>query len=238
MRILVVEDDRYLTEIIDYLFRREGHTIHLAKYGDQALELSVLHAPHVILVDLVPPSHEGLELCRRLHRICPAPIVVLSYSEREAETERLTQLGVVRVINKPFTFGELLTAVHEVGGPEEQAQATARFSGGFQVPPFTLDAQNLAVRLAGRSTPVPLSPVEAKLLYHLMQRAGQVTSIERLAAAIWKGAADPATLQTTFHYLQVKLEANPARPRYLVQREQGLVLIPQEKTVAAMPVDA
>lgn len=224
MRILVVEDDRYLTEIIQHLLCREGHTVHLARYGDQALEMSVLHAPHLVLVDLVPPSHEGLELCRRLHRICPAPIVVLSYSEREAEADRLAALGVVRVVNKPFTFGELLTAVLEVGGPEEAAQSQGRFTGGFHVPPFTLDAQSLAVRLSGRATPVPLSPVEAKLLYCLMSRPGTVLSGDSVAAAIWRGGVpDPAALQTTFHYLQVKLETNPARPRYLQQTDGGYV---------------
>ena len=229
MRILVVEDDRYLTEIIDHLLRREGHTIHLAKYGDQALEMSVLHAPHLVLVDLVPPSHEGLELCRRLHRICPAPIVVLSYSEREAEADRLATLGVVRVVNKPFTFGELMVAVQEVGLPEELAQNQNRFNGGFHVPPFTLDAQSLAVRLSGRATPVPLSPVEAKLLYCLMQRPGAVLSPDVVYGQIWRGAQpDPTALQTTFHYLQVKLEANPARPRYLQQSNGGFLFLAEE----------
>lgn len=225
MKILAVEDDRYLGEILQFLLGRAGHTLVRARTGEQAQEAIVLHAPQLILLDLTPPSHEALELCRRLQRLKPTPIVLFSHADREAEAERWSGVGVCQVLNKPFPLQDLLDAVDRAAHQENPKPAPPRGTV-YSIPPFFLDAQSLEVHRTGRRHPIVLNPIEAKLLHQLMRHVGQIVSELELVQALWradKGA--PEQLPTVFQHLQIKLEVDPARPRHLKVTPQGYLLV-------------
>lgn len=235
MKILAVEDDRYLGEILQFLLGRAGHTLVRARTGEQAQEAIVLHAPHLILLDLTPPSHEALELCRRLQRLKPTPIVLFSHADREAEAERWSGVGVSQVLNKPFPLQELLEAVESASQADNPKPAPPRGTV-YSIPPFFLDAQSLQVHRTGRRQPIVLNPIEAKLLHQLMRRVGQIVPELDLIQALWrsdKGA--PEQLTTAFQHLQIKLEVDPARPRHLKVTPQGYTLVPEGHHRASVP---
>lgn len=213
-RVLVVDDERVVTEVVERYLQREGYEVSLASDGAEALKLAQEWAPDLVVLDLMLPVIDGLEVCRRLRQDSQIPIIMLT--ARGEETDRVVglELGADDYIVKPFSPRELVARVKSVlrrtsAGPAQAPGGTLRF-GSLTVNPQTRD-----VTLQG--TPVHLTAKEFDLLWFLASHPSQVFTREQLMNQVWDYtyAADPSTVTVHIRRLREKVEADPIKPRYV-----------------------
>jgi two-component system KDP operon response regulator KdpE len=186
-----------------------------ATTAQEGLAQAAMRQPALILLDLGLPDLDGLEVTRRLREWATMPIIVLSARGRESDKVVALDAGADDYLTKPFGMGELLArlrvalrhAAHAT--PEPDAPV-------LTVGPLHVDLARRQVSVAGQ--PVHLTPIEYKLLTTLMRHAGKVVTHRQLLHEVWglHVAHDTSSLWVHMSQLRRKLEAEPARPRYLL----------------------
>ncbi len=210
-RILVVEDDPSVAEVVGRYLEREGFTVERASDGRQALGLAAAVMPDLVVLDLSLPGVGGLEVLRRLRALAPVPVVILTARGEESDRVEGFELGADDYVVKPFSARELVARVRAVlrrsGGSAASAVVEALRSGDLEV-----DPRARQVRVRGR--PVVLTAREFDLLVFLMSRRGRVCRREELLEQLWgTHHGDPATLTVHVRRLREKIEADPSTPQ-------------------------
>ena len=213
-RVLVVDDEPVVTEVIDRYLSREGFEVSIAADGAQALDLAHSWAPDLIVLDLMLPNVDGLEVCRQLRRQSQVPIIMLT--ARGEETDRVVglELGADDYIVKPFSPRELVARVKTV--LRRTASAPAQSPGGtLRFDALTLNPQSRKVTL--RDTEVHLTSKEFDLLLFLASHPGQVFTREQLMDQVWDYtyAADYSTITVHIRRLREKVEIDAMKPAYI-----------------------
>lgn len=212
-RVLVVEDDPNLAEVVARYLAREGYGVETAADGVTGLERAVATLPDVVVLDLMLPGLDGLELFRRLRTIAPIPVVMLT--ARGGEEDRIAglELGADDYLGKPFSPRELMARVKAV---------LRRARGGVAAGAGpTLRAGVLEVDLVGHQAlregrPLALTVKEFDLLAYFMSHPGQALRREELLQAVWGySVGDAATVTVHVRRLREKTEADPSAPRHL-----------------------
>jgi two-component system KDP operon response regulator KdpE len=212
--ILVIDDEPQIRRFLRATLTAHGYRLLEAASGESGLNEAARHQPELVLLDLGLPDIDGLVVLRRLREWTATPIIVLS--ARGQETDKIAALdhGADDYLTKPFGVGELLARIrvalrHAAQATPTPEEPTVAF-GEVEV-----DLSHRQVRLRGAD--VHLTPIEYRLLVELVRHAGKVLTHRHLLRAVW----GPAYTEDT-HYLRVymaqlrhKLEAEPARPRYL-----------------------
>jgi len=217
--VLVVEDEAPMQMFLRATLAANGYRVAEATSGEQALAFASTRLPDVILLDLGLPDGDGFEVAARLRGFCRAPILVLSARGGEHDKVRALDAGADDYITKPFGVGELLArlraAVRRSLRPAEAEQAVIVLDG------VRIDRDRREVRVGDRL--VHLTPLEWRLLTVLLAHRGRVVTRQQLLQEVWGPACGGEV-----HYLRVymsqlrrKIEADPARPRYL-QTEPGV----------------
>jgi two-component system response regulator ResD len=214
-RILVVEDDPTLSEVVEKYLRREGYEVAVESHGDAGLSRALEWEPDLVVLDLMLPGMDGLEGCQRLHRSTPIPVVMLT--ARAAEDDRVLglELGADDYVTKPFSPRELTARVAAVlrragATPAEAPPLPELVAGEIVVDPLSRD-----VRRGGE--PVHLTAKEFDLLAHLMRNPRVAFSREELMHAVWGWTyGDTATVTVHIRRLRTKVERDPGEPRHLV----------------------
>ena len=213
-RILVVDDERMVTEVVGRYLRLEGYEVTLAADGTEALRLAEEWAPDLMVLDLMLPEVDGLEVCRRVRKESQMPIIMLT--ARGEETDRVVglELGADDYVVKPFSPRELVARVKSVlrrssSGPTQAVGGTLHFDG------LIISPQTRAVSAHG--TDARLTGKEFDLLFFLASHAGQVFTREQLMDKVWDYtyAADSSTVTVHIRRLREKVEADPVKPRYI-----------------------
>jgi len=219
--ILLVEDDDTLREALTYLLRREGHEVHTAADGRKALEQFDRSAPDIILLDLMIPILDGVEVCRRVREVSDVPIIMLTAKNSEADIVLGLEVGADDYVTKPFSTPELLARIrsairraHAKTAPEhgdEQAGTDI-----LQASSVTMDTVRHRVTVDGHQVSLPLK--EFDLLEVLMRNAGRLLTRRQLLNWVWGSdyVGDTKTLDVHIRRLREKLEPNPAVPTRLV----------------------
>lgn len=202
MRVLVVEDETRLAELIARRLRHECYDVDLAADGLEGLDRALTGSYDVIVLDRMLPELDGLDLCRRLRRSqIPTPVLMLT-ARRELE-ERVEGLnaGADDYLGKPFAFSELLARIRALTRRAERPLLAAPLSVGD----LTLDAQRHRVMHGGQE--VDLTPREFALLEYLMRNAGQVVSRDQILQRVWGYDSEPEgnVVDLYIHYLRRKL---------------------------------
>ena len=209
--ILVVEDEPVVAEVVERYLLREGHDVCVVRDGLAALDAFAERAPDLIVLDLMLPGLDGIEVCRRVRASSQTPIIMLT--ARGEESDKLLGLdeGADDYLTKPFSPRELVARVSAVlrrtiGSVEPRA---LRFDG------IEIDGRTRTVE--GPAGPITLTSREFDLLYHMAGRARQVFSREQLLDAIWdhEFTGEPSTVTVHMRRLRAKLEVDPSRPRHL-----------------------
>lgn len=216
--ILVIEDELPIRRFLKASLANEGYHLIEAVSGEEGLRLAASQPPDLIILDLGLPDLDGQEVLQRLREWLTAPIIILSARDQETQKIKALDNGADDYVTKPFGTGELMarmrTALRHANrvGPE----ATAIVIGDLKV---DLAARSVLVK----SEQVHLTPLEYKLLVTMLKHAGKVLTHRFLLREVW-GPLD----SQEYHYLRVfvaslrrKLEADPARPRYILT-EQGV----------------
>jgi two-component system phosphate regulon response regulator PhoB len=186
-RLLLVEDDPALAELVEFRFRAEGYEVVRTDDGDEALLLAAEEAPDAIILDWMIEGTSGIEVCRRLRRdkaTAHVPIIMLTAREAEDDRVRGLETGADDYVTKPFSPRELVARVGAIMRRIRPALAGETLTVGD----LTLDAA--AHRAARRGQPLALGPTEFRLLRHFMEHPGRVFSRGQLLDAVWGNDSD------------------------------------------------
>jgi two-component system KDP operon response regulator KdpE len=236
--VLVVDDDRRYRDLLALNLARHGYRALLAPDGLAGLNLLEREAPDLVILDLMLPDLDGLEVCRRIREHSAVPLIILTARAEEAQVLRGLRLGADDYVTKPFAAAELLARVEAVLRRSRQGGA----GGDGRVPPVFVNGK-LAIDFAARRVivggrEVELTPTEYRLLHHLAANAGRVLVHEELLRRVWGPGYEgqPAVLHTTVRRLRRKLEPDPAAPRYvLARRGLGYLLAAPRPPAAGGP---
>ncbi|HEX8526852.1 phosphate regulon transcriptional regulator PhoB [Allosphingosinicella sp.] len=192
-RLLLVEDDKALAELLVWHFERQGFEVLRTADGEEALMLAEETPPDIVILDWMIEGVSGLEVCRRLRRraaTANVPIIMLTARGEEQDRIRGLETGADDYVTKPFSPGELIARVGAVLRRVRPALAGERLGHGD----LEMDVVAHKVRRAGKS--VALGPTEFRLLRHLLEHPGRVFSRERLLDSVWghDSEIDPRTV--------------------------------------------
>ncbi len=215
-RVLVVEDEANLADTIAYNLRREGYEAATAGDGYSALDAAKTQHPDVVVLDLMLPGIDGLELCRRIRRSSAVPIIMLTARGDELDRVVGLEVGADDYLAKPFSMRELLARVRALLRRrdllrEEMGGATAR-SDVLQSGDLRLDVPGHRASIG--SADVALTPKEFALLEALLRHRGQVLAPGQLLEMVWGYSdADTRTVAVHIRSLREKIEDDASRPR-------------------------
>jgi DNA-binding response OmpR family regulator len=211
--VVVVDDERPLVDLVSRYLRREGYEVHAAYDGEQALEVIGRVAPDVIVLDLMLPGVDGLEVARRVRERADPYIVMLT--ARTDEVDRIVGLrvGADDYVTKPFSPNELVARIQAMLRRPRPAAATADPMRRFGE--LTIDPAAREVSIAGE--PVELTRLEFDLLDTLSERPRVVFSREQLLERVWGSAAyrDDHVVAVHVANLRRKLGDTSDEPRYV-----------------------
>lgn len=186
-KLLLVEDDPALSELLEYRFQNEGYDVRVTPDGDEALILAAEDMPDLIILDWMVEGTSGIEVCRRLRRdksTAHVPIIMLTAREAEDDRIRGLETGADDYLTKPFSPRELLARVAAVMRRIRPALAGENIAVGD----ITLDP--VAHKVVRRGADLQLGPTEYRLLQFFMESPGRVFSRGQLLDAVWGTGSD------------------------------------------------
>ncbi len=213
--ILVVDDEEDLTELVGRYLRRERFNVVSANDGTTALELARRHAPDVVVLDLMLPGMDGLEVCRQLRQFSNAYVLMLTARSDEVDKIVGLTVGADDYMTKPFSPRELVARVHALLRRSRGVTETSTANHLDQFGDLVIDYEAHEVTLRGQI--VSLTPHEFDLLATLAARPGQVFTREQLLERVWGEDfyGDEHVLDVHVSHLRQKLGEDPAEPRFI-----------------------
>ena len=212
-RILVVEDEPMVAEVVERYLRRDGHTVRVVDNGAAALDAFEQFQPDLVVLDVMLPGIDGLEVCRRLRARSQAPIIMLTARGEELDKLVGLELGADDYVTKPFSPRELAARVKAV--LRRTARAPVPDDDALRFGDLRINARTHTVE--DRRGPINLTAREFALLHYLARHPGQVFSRDQLMDAVWdyEFPGDASTVTVHMRRLRAKLEVDPSRPRHL-----------------------
>jgi DNA-binding response OmpR family regulator len=215
-RIMIVDDDRTLADVVSRYLARDGHQVECWHDGDAALRRMEQELPDLVVLDLMLPGVDGLEVCRRLRARWPIPVVMLTALGEETDRVVGFETGADDYVTKPFSPRELALRIRSVlrrarGDGLAGAPATGVITDGD----LAVDLGAHEVRLG--ATLLSLTSREYDLLVFLMRHPRQAFTREQLLAQVWNWSfGDTSTVTVHVRRLREKLEPDPALPHRIV----------------------
>ena len=214
--ILLVDDEDSIQKLLAYPLEREGYRVLQARDGEEALERFASERVDLVVLDIMLPKLDGLEVCKRLRAESEVPIIMLTARDDELDKVLGLELGADDYITKPFSIREFRSRVRAL---LRRAAVSRQFDEDGEV----ISAQGLTIDLARRvvevrGNRVQLTYVEFELLRILASHPGRVYSRRMLLEALWGGAdyREPRTIDVHVRHLREKLEPDPAEPEYIL----------------------
>ncbi|KQC38813.1 response regulator transcription factor [Frankia sp. ACN1ag] len=213
-RVLVVDDDALVAEVVDRYLRNAGFDVDRAADGPAALRAAEARPPDLVVLDLMLPGIDGLEVFRRLTARQPVPVIMLTARADEADRITGLEVGADDYVTKPFSPRELTLRVRSVLRRAAES-AAAPEPGVLRAGPLVIDP---AARTATRhGVPLGLTVREFDLLAFLLRRPGHAFTRVELLEQVWGWSyGDPSTVTVHIRRLREKIEDDPTAPRLLV----------------------
>ena len=213
-KVLIVEDDESMGTALRDGFQYEGYDVTLAKDGATGLKLATENTPDLIILDVMLPKMNGLDVCREIRKAGnTVPVIMLTARGQEIDKVLGLKLGADDYITKPFGFLELMARVEAVLRRASGRTATIE---AYRFGQVTVDFKKGEVRKNGKL--LEISPRELRLLQFFIEHRGEVVAREQLLDTVWDYDAAPLTRTVDMHVakLRKKIEDSPTVPRFIV----------------------
>ena len=230
--ILVVDDEPQIRRVMRSTLSTHGYLITEAKTGEEGVEAVRKERPDLVLLDINMPGMGGLEACKEIRRSSDAPIIMLTVRNAERDKVMALDAGADDYVVKPFGSEELLARIRS---------ALRRYAPGDAVAPFVskdvnIDFESRQVTVRGRD--IHLTPKEYDVLKHLVANLGKPLTHRRLLQSVWGPdyGEETENLRVVINQLRKKIEADPARPKYILTEPWiGYRFQPQRPNTAKTP---
>ncbi len=218
-KILVVDDEQPIVELITMNLQLEGFQVIAAHDGYEALEKVTRDMPDLVVLDVMMPDMDGFETLQKIRKLSPLPVIFLSVRGQEFDRVRGLDLGADDYMTKPFSPRELVSRIRAV---LRRTEAKSLASSEIVVDEdlrINFDQRKVVVR----GQEIPLRPTEHRLLYQLVSNAGKLLSHETLLSRVWgpEYRDEDHYVRLYITYLRQKIEKDPKNPRYILS-ERGL----------------
>ncbi len=215
MKILVVDDDRDLVDVLTYVLQREGFSIAPAYDGEAGWRRFQDDRPSLVILDINMPGVDGIEVCRRIRGVASTPIVMLTARTDEADIVRALGIGADDYVTKPFSPRQLVARVKAV-------LRRANTGSDAVTEPERLEAGDLVLDMRKRSLSrrgdvVHLTPLEYKIVVLLLRNRGRVMATSEIVEHVWGyvGPGNEDLVKVHIHRLRQKIEDDPQNPSYV-----------------------
>jgi two-component system OmpR family response regulator len=223
MRVLIVEDDRKISDLLHQGLTEQGFSVERAGDGLEGLNLATMHRYDVLIIDLMLPKLDGLNLIERLRKLnVNTPVLILSAKQSVDDRVRGLQTGGDDYMTKPFAFAELLARVQSLIRRAAGTPESTRFTVG----PLSLDLIKREVQRGEQN--IELQPKEFDLLAYLMRNVGRVVSKTMIMENVWDYNFDPETNVVEARMCRLRDKVDKGAPQKLIQTIRGVGYVIRE----------
>ena len=221
-KVLIVDDEKNIVDIIAFNLKREGYEVIKAFNGEEGVEKTFSEDPDLILLDIMMPKLDGYEACKKIREKKNTPIIMLTARAEEVDKVLGLELGADDYVTKPFGVRELMARVkanlRKVSVREEEKQPASSGENELKLGELTINAERYEVRKRGQVLDLTLR--EFELLRFLATQKGQIFSRETLLEKVWgyEYFGDVRTVDVTVRRLREKLEDDPGKPVYILTK--------------------
>lgn len=218
-KILVVDDEKPIADILQFNLKKEGYHVFSAYDGDEALKKVEEIQPDLMLLDIMLPNRDGMEVCREIRKKYDFPIIMLTAKDSEIDKVLGLELGADDYVTKPFSTRELIARVKANMRRHQTIQEDAEVTtNDIIIGPLTIQPD--AYLVLKREETIELTHREFELLHYLAKHIGQVMTREHLLQTVWgyDYFGDVRTVDVTIRRLREKIEDNPSHPNWIVTR--------------------
>jgi len=216
-KILIVEDEKNIADIIAYNLKKEGFEVICAYDGTSGLKLALEETPELILLDIMLPKMDGFTVCKKIRKTLEVPIIMLTARSEEVDKVLGLEIGADDYVTKPFSMRELLARV-KANLRRQEANENSDEDDIIIERELKIDPKKYA--LSKRGKPIPLTTREFELITFLVKQKGQVFTRDALLQKVWgyEYFGDARTVDVTIRRLRSKLEDEPDRPKYVLTK--------------------
>ncbi|EOS53639.1 two-component system, OmpR family, response regulator VicR [Paenibacillus barengoltzii J12] len=217
-----MDDEKPIADILKFNLEKEGYEVVLAFDGIEATQLAFSEQPDLILLDLMLPGKDGMDVCREVRAKLETPIIMLTAKDGEIDKVLGLELGADDYVTKPFSTRELLARVKAQMRRQQKAAAAAEGAEdtkqGISLFELFIDTDMYTVYKNGE--PLDLTHREFELMHYLVKNSGKVMTREHLLQAVWgfEYFGDVRTVDVTIRRLREKIEKDPSKPEYILTR--------------------
>lgn len=217
-KILVVDDEQPIADILQFNLEKEGYEVICAYDGEEAIRLAEEEKPDLVLLDIMLPKKDGNEVCREIRKNQTMPIIMLTARDSEIDKVLGLELGADDYVTKPFSNRELIARVKANLRRQQVPEDTVQTTQDIVIDNLTIHPDAYAVSRDGEQ--VDLTHREYELLYYLARHIGQVMTREHLLETVWgyDYFGDVRTVDVTVRRLREKIEENPSNPTWIITR--------------------
>ena len=219
LKVLVVEDEKDIAQLISQTLEREGYGVITAPTGEDALEIMDTKKPQLVVLDLMLPGIQGMEVCKQIRgNPLHAKVPILIVSARANEVDRVLglELGADDYITKPFSMRELVARIAAVSRRINSRDTAEEVKPTFICRGLSIDFDKYEFRVGGKK--VELSPIEMKLLIFFAKNPGRVYTRDQLLDQVWGDEifVTPRSVDVHVSRLRKLIEKNAEEPEYIV----------------------
>ena len=219
-KVLVVDDEKPISDIIKFNLEKEGYEVVVAYDGEEALQKVESESPDLIVLDLMLPKIDGLEVAKQVRAKRSTPIIMVTAKDSELDKVLGLELGADDYVTKPFSNRELVARVKANLRRQDATVSPANDDRTADIKVGDLTIHPDASTVTKRGENINLTHREFELLHYLAQHIGQVINREHLLQTVWgyDYFGDVRTVDVTVRRLREKIEDNPSHPQWLITR--------------------
>ncbi|MBA4602896.1 response regulator YycF [Thermoactinomyces mirandus] len=221
-KIYVVEDEKPIADIIQFNLEKEGYTVECIHDGSEAIQKALSSPPDLMLLDLMLPGADGIEVCRQVRQHYQFPIIMLTAKDSELDKVLGLEMGADDYVTKPFSNRELLARIkanlRRSKTSRNNRERVENKEHTIKVGDISIDPHSFVITKKGKT--IDLTHREFELLIYLAKHVNQVLTREHLLQSVWgyDYFGDVRTVDVTIRRLREKIEDDPGAPKYIITR--------------------